>query len=195
MPDSLDILVAELTSGDDVRAETAAPALAALGDTALWRLRELIAPDSRDADARWWAARTLALIDSPGAIELLTSLLDHPDAELRACAIAGLGERRAADAIPQLIAALADPSSYLARLAGDALVRIGKPAAPDLIRALQESASQQTRIHAARALAFISAPESIPALFRALEDESSLVQYWADEGLDRLGLGMLYFNV
>jgi HEAT repeat protein len=198
---TLDTLLTELTCGDDDRAEAAASALAAQGEATLPVLRELLdagAPrgrvDVERSDRRWWAARSLALIDSPAAVALLLPLLSDPDADLRACAIAALGARRAVEAVSALVAALADPSPYLSRLASDALIQIGPPAVPDLIRALQTSASQQTRIHAARALALLAAPESIPALYHALEDDSSLVQYWADEALERLGLGMIYFN-
>ena len=35
---------------------------------------------------------------------------------------------------------------------------------------------------------------AIPALFKALEDESAIAQYWADEGLERMGVGQVYFK-
>jgi HEAT repeat protein len=186
-----------LAGGDDSRAEAAAQALAALGQAALPGLRELIAPASGTGEApeaRWWAARTLALIDSPEAAGLLLGLLDDPDEAVRACAIAGLGEERRPESAPRLAALLAEPSPFLARLAGDALIRLGPAAMPELLLALQDAASPQRRAQAARALAHLAVPESIPALFRALEDESMLVQHWAEEGLERLGVGMVYFS-
>lgn len=206
-------LLARLGSADDTQAEAAAQALALYGEAALPGLRGLVAPvevapeavapggrsyegsdapASQGGEARWWAARALALIDSPEAVRLLRGLLGDP--EVRACAIAGLGERARVESIPDLIAVLSDADSFVARLAGDALIRIGRPAVPELTRALADPASQQRRIQAARALAHLAAPESIPALFRALEDDSMFVQHWADEGLERLGVGMVYFN-
>ena len=200
----IDELLARLGSADDTQAEAAALALARCGEAAIPGLRELVAPEGRSnqgdeapdspGEARWWAARALALIDSPEAARLLGSLLADPDPDLRACAIAGLGERARAESIPDLIAVLSDADSFVARLAGDALIRIGRPAVPELTRALADPASQQRRIQAARVLAHLAAPESIPALFRALEDESMFVQHWAGEGLERLGVGMVYFN-
>jgi HEAT repeat protein len=193
-PESIEALIAEFAGGDDLRAEAAAQRLAALGAAALPRLAPLAAArGSPGNDGRWWAARTLAMIDGPQAEALLMDLLDDPDPDLRACAAVGLGERRSLAATARLAGLLDDASPYLARLAGDALIRIGLAAAPDLIAALQDAASPQRRAGAARALAHLAAPEAIPALFQALEDESTLVRHWADEALDRLGLGMVYF--
>jgi HEAT repeat protein len=189
--------LSELTSGDEARAEAAAQALAALPEgAALPDLRALLAPaeGAAAAEARWWAARALALIPGPEAAALLLALLDDPDEAVRACAVAGLGEHARPEAAPRLAALLGDASPFLARLAGDALIRTGPAAAPELLQALQDMASAQRRAQAARALAHLALPETIPALFRALEDESALVQHWADEGLERLGVGMVYFN-
>lgn len=181
--------LADLTAGSDEQAEAAAQALAAFGESALPDLRALLA--APDPDARWWALRTLALIPAPEAASLLRGALGDPDAEVRAAAIVALGRRgAAAEAILPL---LSDPSAYLARLASDALVRIGSPAVPGLLGALR-SEDPQTRANAARALALIAAPDAIPALVAALEDESVIVQHWAEEGLERLGVGTVYFR-
>ena len=59
---SLEDLLADLTSGDETRAEAAVPGLAALGETVIPSLRGLL--DSDDADIRWWATRTLASLPS-----------------------------------------------------------------------------------------------------------------------------------
>jgi HEAT repeat protein len=50
------------------------------------------------------------------------------------------------------------------------------------------------RVNLARALALIGDTAAIPALFRALDDESAIVAHWADEGLERLGVGQVYFR-
>ncbi|MBM3122987.1 MAG: HEAT repeat domain-containing protein, partial [Chloroflexi bacterium] len=50
------------------------------------------------------------------------------------------------------------------------------------------------RMGAVRALAMNEDPGAIPALYAALEDPSSMVEYWAGEGLERRGLGMVYFQ-
>jgi HEAT repeat protein len=54
-------------------------------------------------------------------------------------------------------------------------------------------AQPRVRVNAARALAAIADPAAIPALFGALEDESVLVQHWAEAGLEKLGVGTVYF--
>ena len=59
----IDELLADLTSGDETRAENAVPGLVELGENAIPALRDLL--DSADADQRWWALRTLAQSPQP----------------------------------------------------------------------------------------------------------------------------------
>lgn len=129
----------------------------------------------------------LAQVSTP---ELITAL-GEPDPGVRACALYALGSRP--ESIPALAGCLADSSQFIARTAADALQRIGQPAVPALIEALKDQ-NAQVRGLAARALAHIKDTASIPALFSALEDESAFVQYWADEGLERMGVGQVYFK-
>jgi HEAT repeat protein len=91
------------------------------------------------------------------------------------------------------VACLGDPSPFLARTAADSLQRLGASAVPALIAALKDQ-DAQTRGLAARALAHLKDKSSIPALFNALEDDSAIVQFWADEGLERMGVGQVYFK-
>jgi HEAT repeat protein len=180
----------DLFSGDDDRALTA---LAHIGPEHLPDLQAALA--APDADARWWAVRALAELarqSDATALALLLTLTADTDADVRAAVFQALGESRAVEAITPLLFALGDASPYLARLAADALIRIGPPAVPGLIRALEHDAEPRVRVNAARALARIGEAAAIPALFRALADESNLVQHWADEGLERLGVGQVY---
>jgi HEAT repeat protein len=62
---------------------------------------------------------------------------------------------------------------------------------PALIEVMQD-ARNDVRIFAIRALAEIKDHRAIKTMMSALEDESAVVQYWAKEGLDRLGLNMVY---
>ena len=179
----------ELFSGDDERAAAAAEQVTAV---CLPALEAALA--GADADARWWAVAALAHLGGERATQLLLKAASGSDADLRAAALHGLGRQAAPEAIPLLLQALDDPSQYLARLAADALIAIGRPAVPQLIELLEHSPMAGARTHAARALALIGDTAAIPALFRALEDESSLVQHWADEGLERMGVGQVYFK-
>jgi HEAT repeat protein len=139
----------------------------------------------------------LSLLDEAAFATLpfdtLREALGEADTETRACALYALGIRTEPDAISLLIDALGDPSAFLSRLAADSLERIGKPAVPTLIETLKNK-NAQIRGLAARALAHIKDTSAIPALFAALEDESIIVQHWADEGLDAMGVGQVYFK-
>jgi hypothetical protein len=66
-----------------------------------------------------------------------------------------------------------------------ALVALGKPAVASLIRALQNSRSDQLRWEAAKALGTIGDSRAIPALMKALEDRDSDVRWVAAEALKK----------
>ena len=179
----------DLFSGDDARAAAAVEQVTAEHLPALEA-----ALSGPNPDARWWAVAALARIGSEHATQLLLATAQDPDPNLRAAAIYALGRQAAPAAIPYLIQVLDDPSEYLSRLATDALIGMGQAAVTGLIEALEHSPQPRVRANAARALAMIADTRAIPALFRALEDESSVVQYWADQGLERMGVGQVYFK-
>lgn len=180
----------DLFSGDDDRAQAA---LARVTADDLPALVEALAAGA--PEARCWAAAALGTLPSPEAVAALVAASADPDAEVRAAVLHALGQQRAPEAVTPLLFALSDPSPYLARLAADSLIQIGAPAVPALCDALDREAEARVRVQLARALALIADTRAIPALFRALEDESHLVEHWADEGLERMGVGQVYFRV
>jgi len=187
-------LLTDLASGDDDRAEAAVLALERLNEDVLPGIRELLSSPS--VDCRWWATRALSEIRSPAAIAALIDQCADSDPDVRACAIYALGtlDGQAAGAIPALIGRLADPSVYVGQLAADSLARIGPAATPHLVIALKEGAPS-VRGRAARALAHIADSDSIPALIAALDDESPIVEYYADIALQKMGVGTLLLKV
>lgn len=187
----LEEFVDSVERGDDVRSEEAALAVGGLGDAALPALREWLAGDN--ADRRWWAVRTLAAVGTAAARELLVAALEDPDPAVRACAAQGLGELRAEEAVAGLVERMADSSLLVSRVAADGLARIGAPAVPALIAALQVG-EVQARAGAARALSIIRPQQAIPALCAALDDPSAIVTYYADEALEQMGVGFVFFR-
>lgn len=181
----------DLFSGDEARASAA---LAAVDETHLPALLGALA--TGDADARWWAVCALARLSNNRATDALLTAAADPDPEVRTAALHALGHevRRAPEAVTPLLFALGDRSLYVARIAADALIHIGEPAVPGLIRALENDAAPQVRANAVRALALIGDKSAIPALFHALDDDSMMVQHWAEEGLERMGVGQVYFK-
>ena len=184
-------LMAKLTSGNDFLAESSVDDIAALGESALPALSDLL--DSSDPNSRWWALRALCLIPHPEVLTRLRSALRDPDPDLRQCAALGLAQQPHSDSVPDLIAALADPDRLTARLAADALIVVGKPAVPALITVL-ESTTSSAQIEAARALAAIGDARAIPTMFTAWEDGSALVQHWIEQGFEKMGVGMQFFT-
>jgi HEAT repeat protein len=184
-------LIKDLTSGDDGRAEAAARQVPALGPQILPDLQGLLS--SPQADSRWWAARALAEIDDPRVPRLLQFTLHDSDLSVRQCAALALRYQPDARAIPDLIAMLEDKDRLLARLVADALVAIGEAAVPALLEVMGR-APQAARLEAVRALSRIGDHRSIPVLFAALDEASALVEYWADQGLERMGVGMVFYR-
>ncbi|MCW5878422.1 MAG: HEAT repeat domain-containing protein [Anaerolineales bacterium] len=190
MPD-LAHLLRDLTGGDDAFAEQAALSLPAHEQAALDALLTL--SQSPQPNQRWWALRALAGFPQPPAGKALAAALADSEPDVRSCAALALTQRPEPAAIPALISMLHREDSLLSRLAGDALAAGGAPAVAALTQFLQqpEAAGQA---EAARALALAGDKNSIPTLMNLLESESTLVQYWAGEGLAKLGVGMTFFK-
>ena len=189
-PDAL-VNVLTQNDADDERREAAALALGAAGDVALPPLRHLL--QAQDAEGRWWAARALSALGSPTAVTLLIETLSDPDPDVRVCAAMGLGVLAAPAAVVPLTRLLADESAYVGRIAGNALIQIGQPAIAALIQALSNP-SPAARAGAARVLIPLQAHDAIPALFAALDDDSALVTHYAEEALESMGVGMVFFK-
>jgi len=187
---SLSQLLTDLTGGNETRAEAAVSVLIELGEEAIPALLELTR--SSNVDHRWWGLRVLAESPQPQAGWLVPFLKD-PAREVRQCAALGLAIKPDESAIQPLVEALSDEDSMVGSLAVNALVRIGKAAAPALIEVVQ-STPQSARIHALRALAEIRDHRAIPIMMKVMEEDSVLLQHWAKEGLERLGLDMVYIK-
>ena len=133
---------------------------------------------------------------------LLMSHLSDPDEATRCAASLGLGQLRAAAAVPALTAQLGDANGWVRDTAADALAMIGEPALPALVEVLNDG-QEGARVRAAGSLRKIVAsaladrqtgdfePQfwpAIGALFTALNDPNRLVRHNAYEALDRLSL-------
>ena len=183
-------LLNALTSGDETRAESAVSTLIEKGEEAIPALLELT--KSGDADKRWWALRILA--QSPHSqTEWLIPFLNDPAADVRQCAALGLSLKPHESATEPLVRALSDEDTLVSNLAVKALVSLGKSTGPSLIENVK-GGSQSSRILALRALVEIRDHRAIPVMMQVMSEESALLQYWAKEGLERLGLDMVYMK-
>lgn len=188
---ALDELLEDLTSGDEERAEGAVRPLTELGEEAIPSLLDLTrAPD---VDSRWWAIRALAQSPLCRTEWLVPFLENDPAPEVRQCAALGLAVKADESAVGPLVRALSDADSMVGSLAMTALVRIGSAAVPSLIDTVKDG-RQTARIFALRALAEIKDHRAIPTMMKVMGEDSSLLQHWAQEGLERLGLDMIYIK-
>jgi HEAT repeat protein len=125
---------------------------------------------------------------------LIPFLLNDPAPEVRQCAALGLAVKPDETAIQPLVQALSDADSITSHLAMNALIKAGKDAAPALIESVKKKDPQSARILALRALAEIRDHRAIPVMMQVMEEDSVLLQHWAQEGLERLGLAMVYIK-
>jgi HEAT repeat protein len=181
-------LLNELTSGDDTRAENTIPALVELGAAVIPALLELTRAE--DVDVRWWAVRALAA-SSHTRTDDLTPLLADSSPEVRAAAALALCSHPHESAVEALIRSLADEDQLTAGLAANALVLVGGASVPSLLEVM-ENAPTGVQILALRALSEIRDHRTIPIMMKCLGEDSAILKYWAQEGLTRLGLDMVY---
>jgi HEAT repeat protein len=189
--DDLQSLLTELTGGDDTRAEAVIPHLVSCGKPAMEALRDLLG--NPDSDKRWWATRALSEFQEPEISTPLIEMLSDPDVEVRQCAALGLYSHPDERAVPALITALSSGDHILLHLAGNTLIAIGEPAVLPLIEAVK-NADQAARLEAVRALALIADPRAAPVLMEVCKENSVMMEYWANEGFERMGMGMVYLQ-
>jgi HEAT repeat protein len=188
---TLKTLLSELTSGDEARAQAASSQFSEFGEQGIEALAELL--ESEDPDVRWWVTRTLATLKHPLIHEYLHRGLNDPDIAVQQCAALALREKPDSKNIPDLVTILGHRDQMLSRLAGDALIAIGKDATQTILEVMGNGDSA-SRVEAARVLAAIKDQRSIPMLFKLLDEESTIIRYWAEEGLNKMGVGMVFFK-
>src|SRR3990172_3371636 len=153
-------------------------------------LSDLVSEDDlRAADA----VQRLAEVGEQ-ACQPLLSLMQSSNPDHRWWATMALSEMDGSTATDGLIRALGDSDRLLARLAAGALAALGPEAVSPLTVALR-SPDAAVRIEAVRAMAHIEDPSVVPTLFAALRDPSAVVVHLAEEGLNRMGVGMVYFEL
>ena len=187
----LDSLLSDLTSGDDELAEKAALAIQGYGQNAVTKLSQLITDP--DPDIRWWAVRALAEFYDGNTTDLIINTLGDDDQDVKQCALLAMRNRPDSNAIPILTQFLGDEHSLLSRLAVDALIAIGKDATPALLEILEYS-DNIARLASVQALAKIGDYASVSSLFLQLDSNSAIMDYWANEGLKKMGIGMSFFE-
>ncbi len=168
--------------------------LVEIGAEAIPALHDLAT--SPDADQRWWAVSTLAQTDDVDVDWLLATLQNDDVVEVKQAAALGLTARPHPKSASVLIGFLRHSDSILRTLVAKALTAIGTDAVPVLLAYLDENKDlNSARVSAVRALAEIADKRAIPALMAALEEDSALIRYWAEVGLENLGLDMVYMKL
>ncbi len=116
------------------------------------------------------AVQSLSTLNDGGAVALLAQALNDPHVEVRRAAANALGTTGHPSAVRVLIQALGNSDGGVVQNATQSLIRVGKPAIPSLIQALQ-SPNETVAYFSARALASI--PEAEPQLLEAARNPAT----------------------
>jgi HEAT repeat protein len=189
--EDLHALLHELNVNNDEQVEQVHALLINYAEAALPVINELL--NSTDSEKRALAISALSHLHHPATQPALFRGLSDPDLVVRYSALLGLRRQPNPTALPALVQFLCEEDPLLARLTTDSLIALGEDSIPSLVDIL-ESQQPHGRIEAARALALIDHEDVIQPLLKALGDRSMLVDYWAREGLNRRGLGLVYFS-
>lgn len=126
-------------------------------------------------------------------VDLLMLALTDGKADVRAAGALALAAHPDEAAVPALVQAVNDEDGLVAVLAVNALVKLGGAAVPLLIEAFDETAPRG-RIQIMRTLAELHDQRGTRLMMASLDKDSAAVQYWARQGLDSLGLNMVYLE-
>lgn len=140
-----------------------------------------------DAQARAEAIKFLGEQRYAPAVPNLATLVEEADPGTRFLAAKALGQigDEAEAAINSLLIALRANDMYLRVATTGALIKIGEPAVPGLIRALFDT-NNAVRRAAAKALGKIGSERAINALEVAVKDQNPTVRKMCQEALDRI---------
>jgi HEAT repeat protein len=186
---SMQELLAAVAQGDDEEAERLAQQLTPADEPLLLALCA-----SDEADKRWWAVRSLALVGGEASVPVLSDRLRDPAPAVRAAAalaLAHLHARLPGELLPHLDGVaelLGDEEGYVRQSAADCLALCGDDAVPALGHVLRFSEHEGARTRAAGALRKIATMKAAGILYALLNDSNHLVRSYAYEALDEMGL-------
>lgn len=188
---SLESLLAAVQANDDEGAEQVVTSYTVASAPALSDVLALF--ETEDADQRWWAVRTAAAIapfSDGGTLALeapLRQRLHDADPAVRCAAALAAGHLHMASLVTELAHALGDESGWVRSSTADALALMGETAVPALLQVLAGT-DQGARTRAAYALSKIRTMEVANAFYYCLQDENQLVQTYAYDTLEQMGL-------
>lgn len=170
----------------NLSAEAAASALGQIGKPAISPLRTVLIGPRDDSDRPLWAARALARMNDPAAIQLLLSVAKQPASPARADIAAALGDSEHPQALEALLLLIKDQDPKVRKGAAQGLGEKKAVRSVDaLVLALRDT-DPEVRGAAASGLLHASDPRTFSALVSALKDTNSLVRNLSAQALGSL---------
>lgn len=177
------IVLDDLLNGDFQTRWEAAKTLVTLGGCVLTPLAEILATEPEETELVWFIARILGELNHPQALELLISLLQAEDEEVKSAAANALSK-----ANPRAIAALSQQlvAEETRLITVRSLATIDHPLASEALLTVVGDPQVAVRVAAIAALSHVSNPRIPPILVTALSDIAAPVRREAI-----IGLGLL----
>ncbi len=125
--------------------------LSGLGEKATPILRE-VAAETRDPELRFAVLGILRVMDAPAAVQVVGTLIQNPDANVRQEAVQLAGHIEAPKAAPLLEKAIQDPDPAVRSSAASRLDPRASPSAASRLQAALKDPDYNVRRHAARQL-------------------------------------------
>ncbi len=186
----LALLHSAIAAGDDDLAEELAQQLPAGNEHHLAALTAWLTDP--DPNWRWWGVRALAVAAWRGAqanarLELLRQRLHDTEPSVRCAAALAIAELKLTAAAADLIEMLNDPNGWVRAAAAAALALLGEGVVPALAAVLA-AGPPGARARAAHALSKIRTLETAQVFYHYLDDDNQLVQTYAFDTLEQMGL-------
>lgn len=187
---SFDQLVFDLENSTSEKVRyNAARVLGELGDSAAVAPLIHALKHDKNGSVRLYVARALGeLGDVSATSHLIESLREDRNVDVRVRAARALGRLGGQEVVMPLVEALSDENPQVCVTSADALIEIGRIAAPPLIDSLK-SERVNVRCDATRALGELGDPIAVMPLVEMLNDEWVNVRIYAVQSLGKLGFG------
>ena len=167
----------------DISANVAANALSRIGKPALDPLRILLTDGQQDPSRRQWAARALARMKRPEALEIVLNLLKQSTQAERANLLPALRDSESSQALDALLGSANDADAKVRKGAIDGLSGKKDSRAVDALVVALRDTDRNVRGAAAGGLITAADPRTFDALVQALKDTDDLVRNLSSQAL------------
>ena len=171
----------------NLSAQAAATALGRIGKVVIPQLRTVLnGPRDEYSDRPLWAARALARMRDPAAMQLLLTVAKQPASVARADIAMALGDSQDPQALEALLVFVKDSDATVRKRAAEGLGEKKDTRALDALLTALRDVDANVRSAAAGGLLRLADPRAYDALVAALKDSHALVRNLSAQALGKI---------